>query len=79
MGSIRQVQKDGFKKLGQNYRNIFKTQMFEEKNGNVTKTDMSSKLKCFQNSNITKIDMSPRLKCHKNRSVTKSEMLLKFY
>ena len=61
-------------------------------NWNITKTEMSPKLKCYQNRNVielkchknwnvTKNEMSPKLKCLQNWNVTKTEMSskLKFY
>ena len=55
---------------------------------NITKTQMSPKLKCHQNWNDTKTEMSPKLnvtkaemsiklKCHRNWNVTRTEMLPK--
>ena len=44
------------------------------KNGNVTKTDMSSKLKYYQNLNVTKTYTSTKQKCHKKWNVIKTEM-----
>ena len=37
---------------------------------NVTRTEMSQKLKCHQNWNDTKTEMSPKLKCHQKIFVT---------
>ena len=45
-----------------------------DQNWNVTKTEMSPKLKCHQNWNVTKTVMSPKLKCPQNWKVTKTEM-----
>ena len=43
-------------------------------NWNVTKTKMSTKLKCHQNWNVTKTEMWTNLKCHQNWNVPKTEM-----
>ena len=48
-----------------------------DQNGNLTKTDMSPKLKCHQIWNVTKTEVSPKLNCHQNWSVIKTEMLPK--
>ena len=41
-------------------------------NWNVTKTEMSPKLKCHQNWNVTKTEMLPKLKCHKIKKCHKN-------
>ena len=45
------------------------------KNWNITKTEMSLKLKYHQNWNVAKTEISPNLKCYQNWNVTITEML----